>query len=82
MQTIKITEKLETSSILLENIEAQHIIRFNLPKKISVVFHNGSSYAYNFIVKKFSKKFEAKLECFGENIEKRKTFSAQIEKQI
>ena len=49
---IKIIEKLETVAILQENT-AHSIcnLKFNVPNKISVVFHNGSNYDYQFIIK-------------------------------
>ena len=54
--------------------EAAHNIcnlRYNTPKEISVVFHNGSTYDYHFIIKELAiEKFKGKLECLGENKEK------------
>ena len=34
----------------------------------------GSNYDYHFIIKELAKEFEGKIECFGENTEKYKTF--------
>ena len=57
-------------------------MRYKIPKKIPVVFHNGSTYAYHFVIKELVKKFEGHFECLGENTEKYITFSAPIEKKI
>ena len=32
--------------------------KFNVPHEVSVVFHNGSTYVYQFIVKELAKEFE------------------------
>ena len=37
------------------------ILRFNMPNKIPVVFHNGSSYDYHFIINELANEFEGKL---------------------
>ena len=47
----------------------------------SVVFHNGSTYEYHFIIKKLAKEVKGKFECLGENTEKYVTFSVPIEKE-
>ena len=40
-------------------------LKFNLPNEIPVVFHNGSKYDYNFIVKELANKFQRKFtKCF------------------
>ena len=53
-----------------------------MPKEIPVVFHNGSSYDYHFIIKELVKEFDGNLECLGENTEKYITFSVPIKKKI
>ena len=45
-------------------------LRYKTPKEISVVFHNGSTYDYHFIIKQLAKEFDGQLECLGENTEK------------
>ena len=47
-----------------------------------VVFHNGSTYDYHFIIKELAKEFEGNFECLGENTEKYITFSVPIKKKI
>ena len=55
-------------------------LRSNVPNEIPVVFHNGSNYDYYFIIKELVNKFEGQFKYLGENTEKYKTFSVQIEK--
>ena len=57
-------------------------LRYKIPKEIPIVFHNGSTYDYHFIIKELVKEFEGNLECLGENTEKYITFSVPIKKKI
>ena len=57
-------------------------MRYKIPKEIPVVFHNGSTYDYHFIIKELVKEFDGKFECLGENTKKYITFSAPIKKNI
>ena len=57
-------------------------LRYKIPKEIPVVFHNGSTYDYHFIIKEIVKEFEGNFECLGENTEKYITFSVPIKKKI
>ena len=58
-------------------------LRSKTPIEIPLVFHNGSTYDYHFIIKELAEKFEGQLfECLGENTEKYITFSVPIKKQI
>ena len=57
-------------------------LRYKIPKEIPVVFHNGCTYDYHFIIKEFVKEFEGNFECLGENTEKYITFSVSIKKKI
>ena len=57
-------------------------LRYKVPKQIPVVFHNGSTYDYHFIIKELVKEFEGNFECLGENTEKYITFSVPIKKKI
>ena len=57
-------------------------MKYKVPKEIPVVFHNGSTYDYHFIIKEFVKEFDGNFECLGENIEKYITFSVPIKKKI
>ena len=57
-------------------------LRYKIPKEIPVVFHNGSTYDYHFIIKELAEEFEGEFECLGENTEKYITFSVPIKKKI
>ena len=57
-------------------------LRYKVPKEISIVFHNGSTYDYHFIIKELVKEFEENFECLGENTEKYITFSAPLKKKM
>ena len=56
-------------------------VRYKVPKEISLVFHNGSTYDYHFIIKQLAEEFEGEFECLGENTEKYITFLVQLEKE-
>ena len=57
-------------------------LRYKVPKKIPVVFHNGSTYDYHSIIKELVKEFDGNFECLAENTEKYITFSVPIKKKI
>ena len=57
-------------------------LRYETPKKIPIVFHNDSTYDYNFIIKELAKEFEGQFECLGKNLEKYITFSVPINKEL
>ena len=57
-------------------------MRYKIPKEIPVVFHNGSTYDYHFVIKELVKEFDGSFECLGENTEKYITFSVPIKKKI
>ena len=47
-------------------------------KEIPVVFHNGSTYDYHFIIKELGKEFEGQFKCLGQNTEKYINLSVPI----
>ena len=57
-------------------------LRYKVPKEIPVVFHNGSTYDYHFIIKELAKEFDGNFDCLGENTEKYITFSVPLKKKI
>ena len=57
-------------------------LRYKIPKEIPIVFHNGSTYDYHFIIKELVKEFDGNFECLRENTEKYITFSVPIKKEI
>ena len=56
-------------------------LRYKVPKEIPVVFHNGSTYDYHFIIKQLAEEFEGEFKCLGENTEKYITFSVPLKKE-
>ena len=56
-------------------------LRYKIPKEIPIVFHNGSTYDYHFIIKRLAKEFKGNFECLGESTEKYITFSVPIKKE-
>ena len=54
---------------------------YNTPREVLVIFHNGSSYDYHFIIKGLAEEFKGEFECLGENKEKYITFSVPIKKE-
>ena len=38
-------------------------LRYKTPKEIPIVFHNGSTYDYHFIIKQLAKEFEVNLNA-------------------
>ena len=42
-------------------------LRYNIPREIPVVFHNGSTYGYHFIIKELAEEFEGEFKCLGGN---------------
>ena len=64
---------------------AAHVIcnlRYKTPKEIPVVFHNGSTYDYHFLIKQLAKQFEGQFKCLEENTGKYITFSVPIKKEL
>ena len=56
-------------------------LRHKIPKEIPVVFHNGSTYDFHFIITQLAEEFNGEFECIGENMEKYITFSVPIKKE-
>ena len=57
-------------------------LRFSVPKKISIIIHNRSTYDDDFIIKQLPEKFEGKFKCLGENTEEYITYSVPIKKEV
>ena len=57
-------------------------LRYEVPREIPAVFHNGSTYDYHFIINELVKEFKGNFECLSENTEKYITFSVPIKKKI
>ena len=57
-------------------------LRYKIPKEFLVVFHNGFTYDYHFIIKELTKKIEGQFECLEESTEKYIIFSPPIKKEL
>ena len=57
-------------------------MKYSIPKKNYIAFHNGSKYHYHFIIKELTEEFKKQITCLGENIEKGITFLVPIEKEL
>ena len=55
-------------------------LRYKIPREIPVLFRNGSTYDYHFIVKQLAEDFQGEFKCL-ENTEKYITFSVPIKKE-
>ena len=54
-----------------------------MPRKIAIVFHNGSNYHYRFIIMELAEEFIKKqFICLEENTEKYTTFTVSIENEV
>ena len=42
-------------------------LRYRTPREIPLVFHNGFTYDYYFIIKELAKEFQGQFECLEEN---------------
>ena len=47
-------------------------LRCNVPKRVPIVFHNGSNFDYHFIIKELAEKIKKQFNCLGENTKKKK----------
>ena len=45
-------------------------LKYKVQKEIPIVFHNGSTYDYHFIIKELAKEFDGNFKCLGEKTEK------------
>ena len=61
---IKNIVKIDVIVIIQEDIGAMHSIcnlKYSLPKKNPIVFHNGSDYDYHFLIKDLAEEFKKHL---------------------
>ena len=54
---------------------------YKIPREIPVVFHNGFTCNYHFIIKQLAIEFKGNFDCLGGNTEKYITLSAPIYKK-
>ena len=77
----KLKKKLKIIVIIQENLE-EPFIRYKIPKEIPVVFHNRSTYDYQFIIEQLAREFKGYFHFLGENTEKHITFYLPIKKVL
>ena len=75
------TEKYITFSVPIKKEHDNGKKYVKITKEIPVVFHNGSTYDYHFIIKQLAREFKGYFHCLGENTEKYITFSVPIKKE-
>ena len=57
-------------------------LKYIAPKKVPIVFHNGSKYDYHFIIKELPEEFKKQFPCLRENTQKYIAFTVPIEKEV
>ena len=57
-------------------------LKYSVPEKMHIVFHNESNYDYHFIIKELPEEFKKQFTCLGENTEKYPTFTVTIEEEV
>ena len=57
-------------------------MKYSVPEKNPIVFHNGSNYDFHFIIKELSEEFKKQYTSLGENTEKYITFTVPLEKEV
>ena len=57
-------------------------LKYRVPKKIPVAFHNESNYDYHFIIKELAEEFNKQWIRLGESTEDFITFTDPIEKEV
>ena len=75
------SKKSEIIVIIQGNAHSICNLNYKITTEIPVVFHNGSTYDYHFIIKQLAKKFKGNFDFFGGNTEKYMTFSVPIKKE-
>ena len=53
-------------------------LNYKIVKQIPVLFHNGSVYDYNFIIKYLARELKGSFECLGENTEQYINFTVPL----
>ena len=57
-------------------------LKYSVPKKVVIAFHNGCNYDYHFTVNELAEEFKKQITCLGENTEKCIIFTVPIEKEV
>ena len=74
ISTLKIKNIVKLEIIVLVRVKTSPAhtcnLKYNVPKEILIVFHNGFNWHYHFIIKELAKEFEGQFICLGKNTEK------------
>ena len=57
-------------------------LKYRVPKKIPMDFHNRSNYDYHFIIKELAEKFKKQFTCLGENTDKCIAFTVPVKRDV
>ena len=57
-------------------------LKYSVPEKIPIAFHNGSNYDYHFIKREITEEFKKQFTQLGEKAEKKITFTVPIGKEV
>ena len=55
-------------------------LKYSVPEKIPIFFHNGCNYDYHFIIQELAEEFKKEFTCLGENVKKYITLTIPIRK--
>ena len=57
-------------------------LKYSVPKKIPIAFHNVSNYDYHFIIKELAEEFQKQFTRLGQSSKKYITFTVPVEKKV
>ena len=57
-------------------------LKYSVPKRIPIVFHNGSNYDYHFIIKELAEEFKTQFTCLRENTKKYIIFTVPVQNGV
>ena len=57
-------------------------LKYSVPKRIPIVFHNGSNYDYHFIIKELAEEFKTQFTCLRENTKKYIIFTVLVQNGV
>ena len=56
-------------------------LKYSVPKKFPIAFHNGSNHDYHFLIKESPEEFKKQLTCLGQNTATHIAFAVPIEEK-
>ena len=57
-------------------------LKYSVPKKIPIVFHNRSNHDYHFIMKELAEEFKKQFTCLGKDTEEYITFTVPVKREV